>query len=83
MEELEFNGVFKYKKDVNSKTIYLSKEHLKNSSTKILKTEGMLHHVTYDGIKQHVKNHLEQYENSGYKIVFEHEGKIILLLFNK
>ena len=83
MGEMEFNEMFKYKKDFKSKTIYLSEEHLKNSSKKILKMDGMLHHVAYEGIKAHMKYHLEQYENDGYKIVFEHEGKRTLLLFNK
>jgi len=84
MEELLINGIFKYKNDVNNKTIYLSKEHLKEPDKKILKLGvSMLHHITYEGIKMYIRNHLEKYENEGYKIVFEHEGNKILLRYNK
>ena len=83
MEEVVVGNIT-YKKDVDSKTICLSKEHLKETDKKILKMSSeMWYHISYHSIKVYIRNYLADYKNEGYKIIFEHNGKKILLIFNK
>jgi len=84
METLFFNGLHGFKKDDDSKTIYLNKNHLKESQKKILRMgDGSLYHIGYSSVKVYIKNMLKGYEEQGYKIMFEHEGKNVLLRFNR
>lgn len=84
METLSFNGLYGFKKDFDNKTIFLNKNHLKESHKNILKIgSDSLHHIGYSGIKVFVKNMLKEYEKEGYKIIFEHEEKCVLLTFNR
>lgn len=77
-------GLSVFEKDDNSKTIYLNKEHLKQTDKKILKMgDGALHHIGYSSIKANIKNIVDNYKREGYRVIFEHEGKEMLLVYNK
>jgi hypothetical protein len=75
---------FSYKEDYEKKVIYLTKNHLKDSEKRVLDMDGnAIYNVNYSGIKKYVREHIKKYENSGYMIIFEYEGKRILLVYNK
>lgn len=84
MNSMFNNGSCAFEKDDNSKTIYLTKDNLKETDKKILKMGiGALHHIGYSSIKSSVKKTVDSYKKNGYKVIFEHEGKQTLLVFNK
>ena len=69
--------------DVNL-NIYLGKHHLKESEKKVLNTgDNSLYHVSYNGVKKFVREYIKKYEEEGYKIIFEYNGKKSLLVYNK
>jgi hypothetical protein len=58
--------------------------HLNLKDAKILKKgNDLLYHITYYSVKQSVKDALRLSIKNGFKVIFEHEGKKLLLLFNK
>ena len=81
---LAFNKTHDYNIDYDTKTIYLAKYHLKDTDKKILNLErDMWYHITYSSVKVYIRNLLKHYENDGFRIIFEHEGRKILLRYNK
>lgn len=83
MEKLFVNGSM-YKRDIETNTIFLNINHLNLKDAKILKRgSDLLYHITYYSVKQSVKDALRLSIKNGFKVIFEHEGKKILLLFNK
>lgn len=83
MEKLFVNGSM-YKRDIETNTIFLNINHLNLKDAKILKMgKDSLYHITYYSVKQSVKDALRLSIKNGFKVIFEHDGKKILLLFNK
>jgi hypothetical protein len=83
MEKLFVNGSM-YKRDIETNSIYININHLNIKDAKILKKgNDLLYHITYNSLKQSVKDALRLSIKSGFKVIFEHDGKKILLLFNK
>ena len=42
-----------------------------------------LYHITYYSVKQSVKDALRLSIKNGFKVILEHDGKKLLLLYNK
>jgi len=83
MEKLFVNGSM-YKRDIETNSIYININHLNLKDAKILKKgNDLLYHITYYSVKQSVKDALRLSIKNGFKVIFEHEGKKLLLLFNK
>jgi hypothetical protein len=83
MEKLFVNGSM-YKRDIDTKTIYLNANQLNLKDYKILKMgNDSFYHIGYNSIKQSVKDTLKLSIKNGYNVIFEHDGKKLLLLFNK
>lgn len=83
MEKLFVNGSM-YKRDIENMSIYLNIHHLNVKDAKILKMGNeSLYHITYYSVKQSVKDALRLSIKSGFKVILEHDGKKLLLLFNK
>ncbi len=83
MEKLFVNGSM-YKRDIETNSIYININHLNLKDAKILKRgNDLLYHITYYSVKQSVKDALRLSIKNGFKVIFEHDGKKILLLFNK
>lgn len=83
MEKLFVNGSM-YKRDIETNSIYININHLNLKDAKILKRgNDLLYHITYYSVKQSVKDALRLSIKNGFKVIFEHDGKKLLLLFNK
>jgi predicted transcriptional regulator len=83
MEKLFVNGSM-YKRDIETNTIFLNINHLNLKDAKILKMgKESLYHITYYSVKQSVKDALRLSIKNGFKVILEHDGKKLLLLYNK
>lgn len=79
-----YSYIHQYNRDEEKNTIYVYKRHLKISDKKILKEGGdAIYNLSYESLLMRVKNAINKYKNEGYKVVFEHNEKKVLLLFNK
>lgn len=67
-----------------SKTIYLSARHIKRSTLKLLVNKIIdPYEIVESNVISPVLSQIDVYADMGYKIVFEHDGRQVLLRYAK
>lgn len=75
---------FKYGQDLATKTIILNITHLKQTGKRALRMGvGSIYNIDSSLIKKTVLDYLQKHINSGYRIIFTHNEKKILIIYNK